>query len=146
MPRGPCAVPIELTDAEHQRRERRARRRRSPAGLAQRSRIVLACARGLTSTAVAEQLGGGVSVPTVRGWRARCATRRRDGRGDEPRPGRPRTISDEAVEDVIVTTLQTPPPDGTTHWSARQMAAAGGVNQPAVCTDLAGVLPPALPG
>jgi len=123
-------VPVELADGERVTLERWARRRRSAAGLAQRSRIVLACARGETNTAVAERVG--VSVPTVRRWRGRFAEQRLDGLLDEPRPGRPRTIDDEQVEEVIVRTLETAPPDGGTHWSTRQMAAAAGLNQTAV--------------
>jgi transposase len=123
-------VLIELTDGERETLQRWARRRRSAAGLAQRSRIVLACAEGLTNVAVAARVG--VSVPTVRRWRGRFAKQRLDGLLDEPRPGRPRTISDERVEEVIVTTLESVPPDGGTHWSTRQMATATGLNQTAV--------------
>ncbi|MDQ3632070.1 MAG: IS630 family transposase [Actinomycetota bacterium] len=130
MPRGPAAVSIELTEAEREALERWARRRRSAAGLAQRSRIVLACALGATNAAVAGQVG--VSVPTVRRWRGRFSERRLDGLLDEPRPGRPRTIGDERVEDVVVKTLESVPPDGGTHWSTRQMAAATGLNQTAI--------------
>ena len=130
MPRGPAAVSIELTDGERRTLEGWARRRRSAAGLAQRSRIVLACAEGHTNSAVAAQVG--VSVPTVRRWRGRFAQARLDGLFDEPRPGQPRKISDEQVEQVIVKTLESAPPDGGTHWSTRQMAAAVGLNQTAV--------------
>ena len=130
MPRGPAAVSIELTDNEREALQRWSRRRRSAAGLAQRSQIVLACAEGLTNTAVAKRVG--VSLPTVRRWRGRFAERRLDGLLDEPRPGRPREISDEQVENVIVKTLETKPPDGGTHWSTRNMAAAAGLNQTAV--------------
>jgi transposase len=98
--------------------------------LAQRSRIVLECAQGETNTAVAARVG--VSVPTVRRWRNRFAERRLDGLVDEPRPGQPRKISDEKVEEVIVKTLEQAPPDGGTHWSTRQMAKAVGLNQTAV--------------
>jgi transposase len=123
-------VSIELTDNEREALQRWSRRRRSAAGLAQRSRIVLACAEGLTNTAVAKRVG--VSLPTVRRWRGRFAERRLDGLLDEPRPGRPREISDEQVENVIVKTLESKPPDGGTHWSTRNMAAAAGLNQTAV--------------
>ena len=121
MSRGPAAVVVELSESERQTLERWARRRRSAAGLAQRSRIVLACAEGGTNVGVAGRLG--VSVPTVRRWRNRFAEQGLDGLLDEPRPGRPRTITDEQVEEVIVKTLETVPPDGGTHWSTRQMAA-----------------------
>ena len=130
MPRGPRAVSIELTGEERDQLQRWARRRKSAQGLATRCRIVLACAEGETNVTVAERLG--VSVPTVRRWRGRFAERGLDGLLDEPRPGQPRKISDERVEEVIVKTLETVPPDGGTHWSTRQMAAATGLNQTAI--------------
>ncbi len=79
---------------------------------------------------VAERLG--VSRPTVTRWRNRFARDRLDGLLDEPRPGQPRKITDEMVEEVIVKTLEQAPPDGGTHWSTRQMAAATGLNQTAI--------------
>ena len=63
-----------------------------------------------------------VSAATVGRWRRRFVARRLDGLVDEPRPGQPRKITDERVEEVIVKTLETVPPDGGTHWSTRQMA------------------------
>ena len=62
---------------------------------------------------------------TVGKWRTRFIERRLDGLYDEPRVGAPRTISDEAVEAVIVKTLETTP-KGETHWSTRTMAAKRG--------------------
>ena len=50
---------------------------------------------------------------------------------DEPRPGRPRTITDDEVEAVITKTLETTPKDAT-HWSTRSMAAESGLSQTAV--------------
>jgi hypothetical protein len=48
---------------------------------------------------------------------------RLEGLSDEPRPGRPRTISDEHVEKkVIAATMEQEPPNGDTHWSTRSMA------------------------
>jgi transposase len=44
---------------------------------------------------------------------------------DEPRPGAPRTISDDQVEKVVVRTLESTP-RGATHWSTREMAKATG--------------------
>lgn len=123
-------MPIELTESERETLGRWARRRRSSAGLAQRSRIVLECAKGESNTAVAERVG--VSIPTVRRWRGRFAERRLDGLLDEPRPGQPRKVTDEKVEEVIVKTLESEPPDGGTHWSTRQMAAATGLSQTAI--------------
>ena len=64
-------------------------------------------------------------------WRARFVAHRLDGLLDEPRPGAPRTITDEQVERVIVKTLEETPRDAT-HWSTRQMAKATGMSQSAV--------------
>ena len=110
--------------------ERWARRPKTAQALASRSRIVLACASGASSTQVAADLG--VSDATVGKWRRRFIASRLDGLVDEPRPGQPRKITDEKVEAVIVKTLESKPPDGGTEWSTRQMAAASGLNQTAV--------------
>ena len=94
-----------------------------------RSRIVLAAAGGGSNTEIAARLG--VSRPTVTTWRNRFAERRLDGLVDEPRPGRPRTVSDAQVEALITTTLETTPRDAT-HWSTRSMAAQLGLSQSTV--------------
>ena len=119
-----------LTDLEREELERWARRRTTAQALALRSRVVLECATGVPNTEVAEKCD--VTVQTVGKWRRRFVERRLDGLHDEPRPGQPRKITDEHVEDVIVRTLETAPPDGGTHWSTRKMAAATGLNQTAI--------------
>lgn len=50
---------------------------------------------------------------------------------DEPRPGRPRTVADEQVEQVITRTLETSP-NNATHWSTRALAAELGLSQTSV--------------
>ena len=128
--RGPKPVEITLSDDERARLEAWARRHETAQALALRSRIVLACAEGESNTRVAQRLA--VSVPTVGKWRGRFAAERLDGLVDEPRPGRPRTVLDDQVEDVVVKALESAPPDGGTHWSTRQMAAVTGVSQSTV--------------
>lgn len=64
-------------------------------------------------------------------WRSRFAEYRLDGLIDEPRPGKPRTITDGQVEEVIVKTLESTPKDAT-HWSTRSMAREVGLTQSAV--------------
>ncbi|MGZ4683056.1 MAG: IS630 family transposase [Acidimicrobiales bacterium] len=120
---------LVLTDDERETLERWARRHTSAQSLALRCRIVLACAEDLENTVVAERLG--VSRSTVGKWRARFLAHRLDGLHDEPRPGGPRTITDEDVERVIVKTLEETPSDAT-HWSTRSMAQATGMSQSAV--------------
>ena len=125
----PVAVPIELAVGEREQLESWSRRHTSAQALALRSRIVLAAAEGLKNTEIAARLS--VDIATARKWRNRFAEDRLDGLVDEPRPGRPRTVSDAAVEEVIVKTLESTPKDAT-HWSTRSMAAEVGLTQSAV--------------
>jgi transposase len=121
---------LVLTGLEREELERHARRPKTAQALALRARIVLESASGVANTEVAARLG--VTVQTVGKWRQRFVERRLAGLLDEPRPGQPRKITDQHVEDVIVRTLETAPPDGGTHWSTRKMAAVTGLNQTAV--------------
>lgn len=124
MPRGK-AVAITLTAEEREVLARNTRRRKSAAALALRSRIVLLAAEGLTNEAIAERLD--VWGATVGTWRRRFAEKRLDGLSDDPRVGRPRTIADAQVEEVVVATLESTP-TGATHWSTRTMAAKMGLS------------------
>jgi transposase len=123
------AVQIELSEPERLQLEAWTRRRTSAQALAQRSRIVLLAADGLKNTEIAERVG--VSRNMAATWRSRFAEHRLDGLTDEPRPGRPRTISDEQVDAVITKTLESTPKHAT-HWSTRSMAAEVGLTQTAV--------------
>jgi len=125
----PIAVEVVLSAVEREQLESWARRGKSAQALAQRSRIVLAAAEGLKNTEIAERLS--LDHATVRKWRSRFARDRLDGLLDEPRPGRPRTVSDAQVEEVIIRTLESTPKDAT-HWSTRSMAAEVGLSQTAV--------------
>lgn len=100
------------------------------AGIAQRARIVLLAAEGVTNTAIADQVG--VSRPTVIAWRNRFQSKGLDGLVDAERSGRPRHI-DRAK--VIAVTL-TPPPKkyGVSHWSSRLLARHLGISDHAVAT------------
>src|SRR5207244_7856836 len=73
----------------------------------------------------------GCNPCTVGKWRTRFAERRLDGLHDEPRPGKPRTISDRDVERVIAKTLEQTPTDAT-HWSTRSLARATGMSKSAI--------------
>src|SRR5674476_1088642 len=72
--RGPRPVEIVLTAGEREQLGRWARRRRTAAGLATRSRIVLACAAAESNASIARRLE--VARPTVAKWRARFAAER----------------------------------------------------------------------
>ena len=127
--RGRPTVPVMLSDEERETLERWARRPKSAQALALRCRIVLAAAEDETNTEIAAGLG--CSSSTVGKWRSRFAEHRLDGLHDEPRPGKPRAISDRDVERVIVKTLEETPRDAT-HWSTRSMAKATGMSQSAI--------------
>ena len=125
----PQRAEVVLRDEEREVLERWARRPKSSRALAFRCRIVLAAGEGRSSKEIAAELG--CNPPTVGRWRGRFAQRGLDGLHDEPRPGKPRSISDADVARVIVKTLEEQPSDAT-HWSTRSMAAATGMSQSAV--------------
>ncbi|MBM4438683.1 MAG: IS630 family transposase [Actinobacteria bacterium] len=125
MRTGRPKTPLVLSAEERSELESLARRARSAPALAQRARMVLACAAGLDNQAVARRVR--VRPGTVGKWRRRFLERRVAGLMDEPRPGRPREITDAQVEDVVVRTLESTP-RGATHWSTRDMAKATGLS------------------
>lgn len=120
---------VKLTVEENNRLVEWARRRTTAQALALRSRIVLACAQGISNTEVSQRLG--VTLQTVGKWRQRFVDQRLDGLLDAPRPGQPRKISDAKVEEVLAMTLERKPREAT-HWSTRLMAKATGLNQTAI--------------
>src|SRR6516165_7066993 len=129
MAKGRRKAELILTDDERQTLKSWASRPKSTQQLAQRAKIVLACADGLDNKGVAAQLG--VTTQTVGKWRSRFIERRIDGLTDQARPGAPRKITDADVEKVITQTLETKP-KGATHWSTRGMAEATGLSQSTV--------------
>lgn len=116
---------LMVTDDERSELVRLTKRARVNRPLAFRARLVLACADGAADSAVARRYR--TTNSTVGKWRKRFIARQLEGLYDEPRVGAPRTISDQAVEAVIVKTLETTPP-GETHWSTRTMAAKAGMS------------------
>lgn len=127
---GPKLAELVLTDDERRTLEGWTRRRKVAASRVLRARIVLACAEGGTIGDVAVRVGCGRS--SVSKWRSRFLTDRLEGLEDDPRPGRPRTVTDDQVNALIEKTLQSKPANGDTHWSTRSMARASGLNQTAV--------------
>lgn len=112
-------LPLVLRPGDRERLSSWVRSTSIRAGLAQRARIVLLAAEGLSNTAIAERVG--VSRPTVTLWRNRYELAGMGGLVDEARSGRPRTVDREAI---IAATLRTPPKSlGVTHWSSRLLAA-----------------------
>jgi len=119
-------VELSLSEDEREQLVRWSRRAKSSQALALRSKIVLGCAEGASNTAVAEGLG--CSAATVGRWRRRFLEHRLEGLSDEPRPGRPPSITVDQVEDVVVATLESTPRHAT-HWSRAKMAERSGLSK-----------------
>ena len=117
--RGPRPVRVVISPSERITLEQWARRRTTAQGLAQRARIILACAAGHAAPAIAAELR--ITRQTVGRWRRRFLQKRLDGLVDEPRPGTPRRLTDVQVEQVIIDTLEKRPRDAT-QWSTRTLA------------------------
>src|ERR1700729_3780245 len=115
---------LTVPEADRVKLERRARDRGAPARVAERARIVLLAADGLTGQQIAERAGG-TEPRGIRG-RRQSAADGRAGREDAARPGGPKTVlTDEAVCEILAATV-TPPPQslqaqGVTHWSSRRL-------------------------
>jgi len=123
MRSGRPKAPLLLTETEREELESMAHRARTRPELSRRARVILACADGQNNCQVARRLR--LSPTTVWKWRSRFVSQRMDGLLDEPRPGAPRKIGDEKIEELIVRTLESTP-RGATHWSTRSMAKATG--------------------
>ncbi len=119
-------VELGLSEDEREQLVRWSRRAKSSQALALRSKIVLGCVEGASNTAVAEGLG--CSAATVGRWRRRFVERRLEGLSDEPRAGRPPTVTVDQVEDVVVATLESTPRHAT-HWSRAKMAERSGLSK-----------------
>lgn len=129
MRTGRPKTPLILTPEERRELESLAHRSRSAPALARRARIVLACADAQDNKTVAHRLR--TTPATVGKWRTRFVGQRLAGLYDEPRPGAPRSIGDDVIEQVVIRTLESTP-RGATHWSTRTMAQATGLSHMAI--------------
>jgi transposase len=94
-----------------------------------RARIILAWADGISGERSAAQLS--TSRRTVTKWRARFVEGGLEGLWDRPRPGAPRTISQQKVEQ-LQRLRQSPPPYGQPRWTTRMLAQQTGLSQSTV--------------
>jgi putative transposase len=130
MAMGRPKAELVLTQAERDQLQSMARSRSLGAALVARARLVLACAAGEPNSSVAQRMD--LTNATVGKWRSRFIERRISGLYDELRPGKPRTIEDERVAELIHKTLHTKPSDGSTHWSVRTMGEETGISPTSV--------------
>lgn len=129
MPRGRPVAPIVLNDNEKLQLLSLANSRALPFGLVRRAQIVLACADGEANSSIANRLK--LTNYTVGKWRRRYRELGIEGLHEELRAGRPRSLEDERVAEVINKALTSRPP-AHTHWSVRSMAEHTGVSKSTV--------------
>lgn len=121
------AAPLPLREGDRGRLEALARSASARPSVAQRARIVLMSAEGLTNTEIARRTGS--TRPTVISWRNRYSAGGINALGDLPRSGRPAVV-DEL--EVIATTLadggRPPAHLGVSHWSSRLLGQHLGIS------------------
>jgi transposase len=121
----PTPSPLVLSAPVRAELEAITRSTRTPAGLVQRARLILALAEGATYTELTARWG--VAATSISRWKHRFAARGIAGLQDAPRSGRPDRLA-PAVEARILALTQHPPPAPVTHWSVRRMARRVGVS------------------
>src|SRR4051812_4938777 len=123
-----AAAALGLRDGDRERLVSLLRSSTVRAGLAQRARIVLLAADGVSNTAIADRVG--VARQTVLSWRDRYQRSGLAGLEDQARSGRPRHIDHR---EIVAATLRPPPKKlGVTHWSSRLLAARLGIGNATV--------------
>ena len=120
---------VRLDERQRAELQSFSRSRSLPHALVLRARLVLLAADGMHSGTIAKQLG--LSRSTVGKWRGRFAAAGIEGLYDEYRSGRPRSIEDERISQLVRKTLRSKP-RGATQWSTREMAVATGISKSTV--------------
>jgi putative transposase len=124
-----AARTVSLDEGQREQLEAFARSRSLPHGLVIRAKIVLEAADGAQNLTIGKALG--VSRETVGKWRERFVRQGIEGLYDEYRSGRPRSIDDERVAELVSKTLHSKP-EGATQWSTRDMAEQTGISKSTV--------------
>ncbi len=119
----PCKR-VELSEADRVELQALVRAGNTPRKIADRARILLLFGEGRTADEIVEETG--YSRNAVYRWRSRYEVCGIDGVQDEPRSGRPRTLSQKKVREILHRTVHEIPHEST-HWSLRLMAKYAGV-------------------
>lgn len=122
--------PIEVSASDRRELERLQRAASAPAGLVRRARAVLWMADGVAGAEIARRTG--YTVVQVSRIRRRFAEAGVAGLADQPRSGRPTTITARKRAQIVALTLK-PPPAGQTHWTSRDLARRTQVSYRTVC-------------
>ncbi len=116
---------------EDQREELRmwAHSRTLPAGDVFRAKLILSLADGMTYEQIVKALG--TTKPTIARWKARFEEAGMDGLKPRHRGSQPRAAT-ATVQARVARRVQQKPPDGSTHWSCRKLAADLGMSHATV--------------
>jgi transposase len=121
------AALLTLSEGDRGRLEALTRSASARPSLAQRARIVLLAAEGLTNTEIARRTG--TTRPTVVNWRNRYATGGINALGDLPRSGRPAVVDElEVVATTLADAGRPPAHLAADQWSSRLLAEHLGIS------------------
>ena len=129
MRNGRPRIPMNLNAEEREQLQTIASSRTYPHALVLRAQVILYADQGMGNPDISEKVG--YSINTVCKWRKRFREQGFQGLHDELRPGKPRTIEDDKIADLIQKTLNTKP-DNSTHWSCRSLSEKTGVSKSTV--------------
>lgn len=115
-----------VSDEDRAELERMVRSPTTSQGMAQRARIILALAGGKSVNRVAKEQA--TSTARVYRWRRRYLNSGLSGLLDNPRSGRPATLSPEKAQEILTATVERVPHESN-HWSLRLMAEYAGVTK-----------------
>jgi transposase len=119
----------ELTKEEREELTRWSGSRTLPARDVYVASLILALADGKTYSEIEVELN--VSRPTIARWKARFEKSGISGLEPQHKGSKPRTVTAAMQAKILRRTTQ-PPPDGSTQWSCRKMAAALGLGKSTV--------------
>lgn len=120
---------IVLSEDDCRELERLQRSPSIPAGVMRRARVILLLAQEVSGVEIARLTG--YTVVQVSRLRRRFAETGMAGLQDQPRSGRPPTVTARKTARIVALTLK-PPPPGLTHWSSRDLAETVGVSHTTV--------------
>jgi transposase len=119
--------PITVSDTERRELERLQRAPSTPAGLSRRGRAVLLMTQGASGVEIAARIG--YTVVQISRIRRRFAESGVGGLRDQPKSGRPPTVSARKRAQIVALTLK---PPAVTHWTTRDLGRTTGVSHSTV--------------
>jgi len=125
---------LKVTESQREELTKWAQSRTLPAGDVFRARLILALAEGRTWSQIAAAFD--TSRKTIALWTARFEESGIDGLEPRHKGSRPRAAT-ASVQARVARRVQQKPPDGSTHWSCRKLAADLGLSHATVQRILA---------